>query len=73
MKSGLDLLTEAITPTVAILGDMLEQGENEEKGHEEVGAYAVEKGINTIVCVGPLSKKMYDKALEIVIKTTKSI
>ena len=63
MKSGLDLLTEAITPTVAILGDMLEQGENEEKSHEEVGAYAVEKGINTIVCVGPLSKKMYDKAL----------
>ena len=63
MKSGLDLLTEAITPTVAILGDMLEQGENEEKSHEEVGAYAAEKGINTIVCVGPLSKKMYDKAL----------
>ena len=63
MKSALDLLTEAITPTVAILGDMLEQGENEEKGHEEVGKYAVEKGINTIVCVGPLSKKMYDKAL----------
>lgn len=63
MKSGLDLLTEAITPTVAILGDMLEQGENEEKSHEEVGAYAVEKNINTIVCVGPLSKKMYDKAL----------
>jgi len=63
MKSGLDLLTEAITPTVAILGDMLEQGENEEKSHEEVGAYAAQKGINTIVCVGPLSKKMYDKAL----------
>lgn len=62
MKSALDLLTEAITPTVAILGDMFEQGENEDKSHEEVGAYAVDKNINTIVCVGPLSKKMYDKA-----------
>ena len=62
MKSALDLLTEAITPTVAILGDMFEQGENEDRGHEEIGQYAVEKGINTIVCVGTLSKKMYDKA-----------
>ncbi len=62
MKSALDLLTEAVTPTVAILGDMFEQGENEDRSHEEIGAYAVEKGINTIVCVGPLSKKMYDKA-----------
>ena len=62
MKSALDLLTEAITPTVAILGDMFEQGENEDKGHEEIGKYAVDKGINTIVCVGTLSKKMYDKA-----------
>ena len=62
MKSALDLLTEAITPTVAILGDMFEQGENEKKGHEEIGQYAVDKGINTICCVGTLSKKMYEKA-----------
>ena len=63
MKSALDLLTEAITPTVAILGDMYEQGENEEKSHEEIGEYAVSKGINTIVCVGEISKKMYEKAM----------
>lgn len=63
MKSALDLLMEAVTPTVAILGDMFEQGENEVKGHEEVGEYAVEKGINTIVCVGSISKKMYDAAM----------
>ncbi|MCR4648511.1 MAG: UDP-N-acetylmuramoyl-tripeptide--D-alanyl-D-alanine ligase [Lachnospiraceae bacterium] len=62
MKSALDLLTEAVTPTVAILGDMYEQGENEDKSHEEIGEYAAKKEINTIVCVGPLSKKMYDKA-----------
>ena len=62
MKSALDLLTEAVTPTVAILGDMYEQGANEDKSHEEVGEYAASKGINTIACVGPLSKKMYDKA-----------
>ena len=65
MKSALDLLTEAITPTVAILGDMYEQGENEDRSHEEIGEYAAKKGINTICCVGPLSKKMYDKAMSI--------
>lgn len=63
MKTAIDLLTEAVTPKVAILGDMFEQGENEVKVHEEIGEYAVSKGINTIVCVGTLSKSMYDKAM----------
>ena len=63
MKSALDLLTEAITPKIAILGDMFEQGENEEKVHEEIGEYAIEKEIDKLVCVGALSKKMYEKAL----------
>lgn len=63
MKQSLELLTEAVTPTVAILGDMFEQGENEDKSHEEVGEFAVEKNIGTIVCVGTRSKKMYDKAM----------
>ena len=63
MKQSLELLTEAVTPTVAILGDMFEQGENEDKCHEEVGEFAVEKNIGTIVCVGTRSKKMYDKAM----------
>ncbi|MBQ4276115.1 MAG: UDP-N-acetylmuramoyl-tripeptide--D-alanyl-D-alanine ligase, partial [Lachnospiraceae bacterium] len=63
MKQSLELLTEAVTPTVAILGDMFEQGENEDKSHEEVGEFAVEKNIGTIACVGTRSKKMYDKAM----------
>lgn len=62
MKSALDLLSTSITPKVAILGDMFEQGENEKKGHLEVGEYAARKEIETIICIGNLSKDMYERA-----------
>ena len=62
MRSALDLLAEAVTPKVAILGDMFEQGENEKKGHLDVGEYAARKDIETIVCIGSLSKDMYERA-----------
>ena len=63
MKSAVDLLKESVTPTVAVLGDMFELGENTEELHEDVGKYAADKGVNKIVCVGTLAKKMYEKAM----------
>lgn len=63
MKASLDLLTEAVTRKVAILGDMFELGENETALHEEVGKYAADKKIEKIVCIGTRSKHMYDKAM----------
>ena len=63
MKAAIDMLKESVTPTVAILGDMFELGDNSEALHEEVGAYAADKQVNKIVCVGKMSKKMYDKAM----------
>lgn len=64
MKAALDLLSTALGRKVAILGDMFELGEREEKLHGEVGAYAAERGIDVLVCTGTLSKKMYQQALE---------
>jgi len=48
---------------VAILGDMFELGADEAALHREVGAYAAEKKIDVIICVGPLCKHMYHGAL----------
>lgn len=63
MKAAIDLLATAPGRKVAILGDMFELGENEKAMHGEVGAYAAEKGIDLILCVGELSESMYQEAV----------
>lgn len=55
MKSSLDVLSCAGTRTVAILGDMFELGAAEKEMHYETGAYAAEKGIDVLICIGSLS------------------
>ena len=62
MKAGIDLLCMADTETVAILGDMFELGENSDAMHGEVGAYAAEKGVGHVICVGVNSRHMYEVA-----------
>lgn len=64
MKAALDLLAMALGRKVAILGDMFELGEKEKELHAEVGAYALQKGINVLLCTGELSKYMYESALK---------
>lgn len=63
MKAAIDLLCEAITPKVAILGDMFELGENEAVLHRGVGEYAATQNIDTIICIGELSKNTYEGAM----------
>lgn len=63
MKAAIDLLNLANTRKVAILGDMFELGEGAEDMHSEIGAYAVERGVDVLVCVGDLSKHMYESAI----------
>ena len=41
---------------------MFELGEKEETLHKEVGAYAAKLGIDRIVCIGKLSRQMYEEA-----------
>ena len=62
MCAALDLLRKADTRKVAILGDMFELGEDAESLHGRVGQYAAQCGIDVIVCVGELSRKMAEAA-----------
>lgn len=63
MKSAVDMTAYALGRKVAILGDMFELGENEKELHAQVGSYAIEHGIDLLICVGNLSKNMYDAAI----------
>jgi len=60
MKSALELLEQAETRKVAILGDMFELGPEEEKLHYEVGCFAGDKNIDQIICIGSLSKHIVE-------------
>ena len=62
MKAAIDLLGLANTRKVAILGDMFELGEGQETMHSEIGTYAVETGVDVLVCVGELSSNMFQAA-----------
>lgn len=59
MRAAIDLLCSANTGKTAILGDMFELGENTAALHEKVGAYAAEKGLDRIVCIGELAEHIY--------------
>ncbi|MDR0963355.1 MAG: UDP-N-acetylmuramoyl-tripeptide--D-alanyl-D-alanine ligase [Clostridium sp.] len=52
VKAAIDLLCFAQTPQAAILGDMLNLGEDSDALHREIGVYAVEKGIDKLVFIG---------------------
>jgi UDP-N-acetylmuramoyl-tripeptide--D-alanyl-D-alanine ligase len=53
MKAALDVLASIkSTRKIAILGDMFELGEEEEKYHRQIGKYASQKGINVVLSVG---------------------
>lgn len=62
MKAAVDLLCMSDTRKVAILGDMGELGDKEEALHAGIGVYTASKKIDILICVGKLSKKMYESA-----------
>lgn len=64
MRSALDLLALSEGFRVAILGDMFELGEDSDRLHTQVGAYAAISGADRIICVGENSRHMYEGALE---------
>ncbi len=61
MKAALELLSTALGRKVAILGDMFELGAEEERLHGEIGAWAVEKGIDVVVCAGRLARCIFEQ------------
>lgn len=60
VKSAIKTLGTFKNRKVAILGDMLELGENEKKYHQEIGEFCNEK-IDVLITIGVLSKNMFDK------------
>lgn len=56
MAASLDVLSCALGRKVAILGDMGELGENEERLHRQVGVKAGQNGIQLILCAGKLAQ-----------------
>ncbi|MDE6203143.1 MAG: UDP-N-acetylmuramoyl-tripeptide--D-alanyl-D-alanine ligase [Lachnospiraceae bacterium] len=64
MRAAIDLLAMALGRKAAVLGDMFELGGKEKELHGEVGSYAVEKGIDVLICTGALSRNMYETAVE---------
>jgi UDP-N-acetylmuramoyl-tripeptide--D-alanyl-D-alanine ligase len=63
--AALNLLTEinGSTPRVAVLGDMFELGDAEQRGHEEVGCRAALVA-NLIVCVGSRARMIARAAID---------
>lgn len=66
MQASLGVLKEIAhnRSTVAILGDMYELGDFEEEGHQLVGKYVVEQGIDILIAVGPKSEWIAKAAQE---------
>ena len=63
-KASLDILSNAEGRKVAFLGFMGELGEYAPQMHKEVGAYAAEKKIDLLFCVGNFSEEMAAGAKE---------
>lgn len=65
MRVALDVLAGIKSlRKIAILGDMFELGEEEEKYHREVGDYASQKGIDVIISVGKNAEQISIAAKE---------
>ena len=59
MRSAIDDLAEtAPGRRVAVLGDMLELGPDEQRFHREIGAHASAREVDVLVTVGPLAAEM---------------
>lgn len=63
-KAGIDVVAPVEGKSCCILGDMLELGDFGDELHSQVGQYAIEKNIHTLVCIGEISKAMYEGAVK---------
>lgn len=56
VRAAVDVLAELASKTILVLGDMGEVGKDGERFHEEVGAYAKERGIGRFLGFGEMTR-----------------
>ena len=57
VRAAIDLLAHAAAPRVLVLGDMGEVGTRGPAFHREIGAYARERGIDVLLCLGDATRE----------------
>ncbi|MBT3566696.1 MAG: UDP-N-acetylmuramoyl-tripeptide--D-alanyl-D-alanine ligase [Porticoccus sp.] len=55
VKAAIDSLVEIRSLHILILGDMAELGDDEVSLHADIGSYALNKGVDILLALGPLS------------------
>ena len=55
-RAAIDILAELPAPHLLILGDMGEVGDQGPEFHAEIGEYAAERGIESLMCMGELMR-----------------
>lgn len=58
MRAAIDVLAAYPSPRILVVGDMGEVGTQGKEFHEEVGAYAQERGIEHVLATGELARAM---------------
>lgn len=57
VRAAIDVLADQAAPRVLVLGDMAEVGNSGLQWHAEVGEYAREQGIESLLALGPMSEQ----------------
>lgn len=58
MRAAIDVLAAYPAPRILVVGDMGEVGTQGKEFHEEIGAYAQERGIETVLATGELARAL---------------
>ena len=58
MRAAIDVLASYPAPRILVIGDMGEVGAQGKEFHEEIGAYAQSKGIETVLATGELARHL---------------
>jgi UDP-N-acetylmuramoyl-tripeptide--D-alanyl-D-alanine ligase len=56
VRAAIDVLADLPAPHLLVLGDMGEVGDQGPEFHAEIGEYAAERGIETLLCMGDLMR-----------------